>query len=155
MARREASIDDEKRTYSAVFLLAVGLLLAGAVWSVWDDNIARRPWKYHQAVFSEREQDKVRDEIKKEEARLAADATYQQVTKDLAAARQRLQSGETARRIAQLEADQLRVSTQHSDNDLKLRIVKSRLEEAWYDYDKALLEHAPTQPARERIGIWL
>ena len=85
MARRE--IDDEKRSYSAVFLLAVGLLLIGAIWSVWDDNIARRPWKYYQAEFSEREQDTVRNEIKKEEERLQHDPTYQQVTKDLAAAR--------------------------------------------------------------------
>src|SRR5512140_3182884 len=100
VARRVANIDDEKRSYSAVFLLSVGLLLAGAIWSVWDDNISRRPWKYYQAEFSEREQARAREEIKKEDERLATDATYQQVSKDLAAARQRLANGETAKRIA-------------------------------------------------------
>ncbi len=151
MARREANIDDEKRSYSAVFLLSVGLLLAGAIWSVWDDNIARRPWKYYQAEFSELEQTRAREEIKKEDERLAQDATYQQVSKDLAAARQRLATGETAKRIADLEALQTRVKMQYTEVDLKLRIVKSRLEEVWYDYDTAVLEKKPTDAVRARI----
>lgn len=151
MARQTVNIDDEKRSYSAIFLLAVGMLLAGAVWSVWDDNISRRPWKMYQTEFSELEQARVREDIKKEEARLEADPTYQQVSKDLAAARQRLQTGETAVRIAALEAERSRTTTQHGDLDLKLRIVKSRLEEAWYDYDSALLAAKPTELVRARI----
>ncbi len=151
MARRSVNIDDEKRSYSAIFLLAVGLLLAGAVWSIWDDNISRRPWKYYQAEFSEREQNQIRQEIKKEEARLAADPDYQQTVKDLAAAKQRLASGETAKRIADLTAEHERVATLHHDIDLRLRIVKSRLEEAWYDYDSAILAHQPTEELHARI----
>ncbi len=149
MARRE--IDDERRSYSAAFLLAVGLLLFGAVWSVWDDNIARRPWKYYQSEFAERERDSVRNQIKKEEERLQKDPAYQQLTKDLAAARERLDTGETAARIATLEEQLNRVKVTHGDADLKLRIVKSRLEEAWYEYDSAVLEKRSTQAARERI----
>jgi mono/diheme cytochrome c family protein len=151
VARREANIDDEKRSYSALFLLSVGLLLAGAIWAVWDDNISRRPWKYYQAEFSEREQAGVRTEIQKETERLANDPTYQQVSKDFAAARQRVGSGETATRIAGLEAQQSRVKTEHSDLDLTLRIAKSQLEEAWYDYDSAVLEKKPTDAVRARI----
>lgn len=151
MARRTTDIDDEKRTYSAVFLLAVGLLLAGAVWSVWDDNISRRPWKYYQAEFAERQQEGIRQQIKAEEARLAADPTFQQVSRDLAAAGQRLHSGETARRVAMLESDRVQLNTAHNDADLKLRIVKSRLEEAWYEYDSAVLEKHPTQEIRQHI----
>ena len=151
MARREGNIDDEKRSYSAVFLLAVGLLLAGAVWSVWDDNIARRPWKYYQAEFSQRQEDQLRDQLKAEDVRLAADPAYQDAVKQLAAARERLQSGATAKRVADLEEQRTRLNTQHGDADLKLRIVKSRLEEAWYDYDRAILEQKSTDPARQRI----
>jgi len=149
VARR--SVDDEKKSYSAVFLLGVGLLLAGAVWSVWDDNISRRPWKYYQTEFSEQEQDRVRQEIKKEDDRLAADPAYQQVVKDLAAAKERLQTGETAKRITALEAERERVATQHHDVDLKLRVVKSRLEEAWYDYDNAMLAHTSTAAPHARL----
>ena len=151
MARRDTIIDEEKRSYSAIFLLSVGLLLAGAVWSVWDDNISRRPWKYYQAEFSEREQARVRDEIKRETERLEKDPTYQQVSKDLAAARQRLNGGETAKRIAALEAQQRRVTVEHTDFDLSLRVAKSLLEEAWYDYDRAVLEKQPTEAIRAHI----
>lgn len=151
MARREGNIDDEKRSYSAVFLLAVGLLLVGAVWSVWDDNIARRPWKYYQAEFSQQQEDQLRDQIRAEDARLAADPAYQDAVKQLAAARERLQSGATAKRVAHLEEQRTQLNTQHGDADLKLRIVKSRLEEAWYDYDRAILERKSTDPARQRI----
>ena len=89
------------------------------------------------------EQDRVREEIKKEDDRLAADPTYQQVIKDLAAAQASVcSSGETAKRIAALDARARAASaTQHHDVDLTLRIVKSQLEEAWYDYDSAILEH--------------
>jgi len=145
------NIDDEKRSYSAVFLLAVGMLLVGAVWSVWDDNISRRPWKYYQAEFEAKQQEQARQTLQAEEARLAADPTYQDVTKQLAAARERLRTGETGQRIAALEAQRKQLSTQHDDSDLKLRIVKSRLEEAWYDYDSAVLAQQSTQPARQRI----
>jgi len=151
VARREGRIDDEQKSYSAIFLLAVGLLLIGAVWSVWDDNIARRPWKYYQTEFAKREQGRVREQIAAEEARLAADPTSQQVIKDLAAARERLQNGETAKRLATLEAEQGRVTLLHNDFDLRLRIVKSRLEEVWYEYESAHLEHRPTAAARARI----
>ncbi len=151
MPRSQSKIDDEKRSYSAIFLLAVGMLLAGAIWSVWDDNIARRPWKYYQAEFSEQEQNQVRDQIKKEDERLAADPTFQQASKDLAAARERVQTGDTMKRIATLDAQRTRVNVEHNDADLHLRIIKSRLEEAWYDYDSAVLEKRPTQPARQRI----
>src|SRR5262249_53828676 len=50
-----------------------------------------------------------------------------------------------------LDSQRKTLSTQHDDFDLKLRIVKSRLEEAWYDYDSAVLAQQSTQPARQRI----
>jgi len=36
---------EEAKSYSAMFVLMVALLLGAAVWSIWDDNISRRPWK--------------------------------------------------------------------------------------------------------------
>ena len=52
MARPKIVIDDEQKSYGAVFLVTVGMLLAGAIWIVWDDNISRRPWKKYQVEFS-------------------------------------------------------------------------------------------------------
>ena len=86
MARRTERIDDEKQSYSAVFLLGVGLLLIGAIWAVWDDNISRRPWKKYQVDFSELQIDRAKQAVAEEDARLAQDPKYQEVSKALSAA---------------------------------------------------------------------
>jgi mono/diheme cytochrome c family protein len=132
-------------------LVAVGLLLAGSLWSVWDDNIKRRPWKFHQAVFSRTEQAKIQAEIDKQDEHLAADPAYQQALQDLAAAQERLKSGDTGARVKQLEAELSSAKLLHADADLRLRIIKSRLEEAWYEYEAAHLEHRPTAAAKAHI----
>ena len=71
MARRKERIDDERKSYSAVFLLGVGMLLIGGVWAVWDDNISRRPWKKYQVDFSELQIERAKQAIADEDARLA------------------------------------------------------------------------------------
>ncbi len=151
MARREVNTDDEKRSYSALFLVCVGLLLFGAVWAVWDDNISRRPWKYHQNEFSRLERDKIRGDIAAENAKLEAMPEYQQLSKDLEAAKVRVASGETAQRLAELDAKILAATVKFNDADLAFRIIKSRLEEAWYEYEAAELEHRPTEKYHKHI----
>lgn len=135
MARRE--IDDEKKSYSGVFLLVSGLLLVGGIWSVWDDYISRRPWKKYQAIFSLIAYDKAREELRQEEERLRQDPQYQEALAKLAEARARLQEGEAGKRAAtlrdRLAAAELRVSEVETD----LRIVRSEIEAAWYEYEHA------------------
>ena len=63
MARAKLPVDEEQKSYSVVFLLAVGLLLAGAIWTIWDDNISRRPWKKYQTEFYMLEVDKAKQAI--------------------------------------------------------------------------------------------
>ena len=92
MARRE--IDDEKKSYSGVFLLAVGLLLIGSVWSIWDDSVSRRPWKKYQAQFSMIAYAKTMAELQAEEERLAADPAYQEALTTLEAAHSDVTGGE-------------------------------------------------------------
>lgn len=151
MARREANIDDEKRSYSAVFLLCVGLLLIGAVWAVWDDNISRRPWKYHQVEFSRLEREKVQRDIDEENQRLQANPEYVAAVKALAATQASLQSGDTAARLAVLQKERDRAEVLFNDADLEFRIIKSRLEEAWYEFEAAELEHRPTEVYHKKI----
>lgn len=142
MARRE-TIDDEQKSYGAVFLLGVALLLLGAVWTVWDDNIFRRPWKKYQSEFHNLEVGKVRASIAAEDTRLGADPTYQQLVKDLAAAQESVARGENAQRLAQLEKQRAAAQIRFGEQDFALRLVKSRLEEAWYDYEHAVLSGLP------------
>lgn len=151
MARRKERIDDEKKSYSAVFLLGVGLLLIGGVWAVWDDNIARRPWKKYQVDFSELQINRAKQAVADEDARLAQDPKYQEVSKALSEAQASIASGETARQLAAAQAAEAAAKVHVDEEDLALRIVKSKLEEAWYEYDHAMLSGAPTQGPRAHL----
>ena len=151
MARRTERIDDERRSYSAVFLLAVGLLLIGAAWAVWDDNISRRPWKMYQVDFSELQIDRARQAVADEDKRLAQDPKYQEVSKSLADARANIASGETARQLAAAQQAEAAAKVHVDEWDLKLRIVKSQLEEAWYEYEHALLSGGASDAAHAHI----
>jgi mono/diheme cytochrome c family protein len=144
-------LEEEQRSYGAVFLLGVGLLLAATVWAVWDDNIIRRPWKKYQSQFFALEVQRAREALAAEDARLAADAGHQELSRQLAAARAKAESGETAARLAELDERAHAARLVVQERDLNLRIVKSRLEEAWYEYEHAVLSKAPTGPARAHL----
>lgn len=149
MARRE--IDDEKKSYSGVFLLVVGLLLVGGVWSVWDDYVSRRPWKKYQATFYKIAYAKAGDELSQEEQRLQADPTYQEAQAKLAAVQTQLSSGETAQQLAALKQKLTAAEIRASDLETSLRLVKSEIEAAWYEYDHALLLGHPTQEEKRTL----
>ena len=103
MARRTTPIDDEKRSYGAVWLVTSLLLFVGALWCIADDNLFRRPWKKFQAEFNRLEIQHLKDAIAAEQQRLDADPAYQQAVKTLADARVSASSGEIARQIADLQ----------------------------------------------------
>ncbi len=77
---------EEGKSYSALFVLLVAVLLVSAVWSIWDDNISRRPWKQYQVQWDHLAYDKYMQDAADEQKRLDADPTYQKVSKDLAEA---------------------------------------------------------------------
>jgi mono/diheme cytochrome c family protein len=151
MARRSARIDDEQKSYSAVFLVAVGLLLIGAAWAVWDDNISRRPWKWYQVDFSELQIQRAKQAVADEDARLANDPKYQDVSKQLAEAQANIGSGETGRQLAAAQQAEAAAKVHVDEQDLALRIVKSKLEEGWYEYEHALLSGGDGNAAHARI----
>ncbi|MBI3302194.1 MAG: c-type cytochrome [Deltaproteobacteria bacterium] len=149
MARRE--IDDEKKSYSGLFLLVVGLLLVGGVWAVWDDYVSRRPWKKYQATFYQLAYDKAGEELNQEEQRLRADPAYQEAQAKLAAVQAQLRSGETAKRLAALTQKLGAAQVRADDLEIALRLVKSEIEAAWYEYDHALLLGHSTQEEKRTL----
>jgi len=149
MARRE--IDDEKKSYSGLFLLVIGLLLAGGIWTVWDDYVTRRPWKKFQTEFSLIAYNKAQEELKKEEERLQADATYQEAQAKLAAAQAQLQGGGTGQRLKALTEKLTAAEIRSSDAENALRVVKSEIEAAWYEYDHALQQGHSTQDEKHTL----
>src|SRR5216684_7729763 len=146
MARRE--IDDEKRSYSGVFLLAVGLLLAGSIWAVWDDYVSRRPWKRYQASFYSLAYDKARNELMQEDQRLQADPAYQEAQVKLTAAHKEFSDGTTGKRLADLKQKLATAEIRAGDAETALRVVKSEIDAAWYEYEHAQMFGHPTQEAK-------
>jgi mono/diheme cytochrome c family protein len=152
MARRTTVQDEEKRSYGAVWLVCSLLLFVGALWAIADDNIFRRPWKKFQAEFNRLEIRRIQDAIAAEQARLDADPEYQAATKQLAAARESVTSGDKARRIAELERELKQARLDDQSKDLNLRFVKSELEELRFFYDDALHHHRPTDEIARTIA---
>ena len=97
--RKDAPLDDEQRSYGALWLVCSLLLFVGALWAVADDNIFRRPWKKFQAEFSRLEIKRIEDGIAEEQKRLDADPAYQAATKAVDDARASVASGETAAKL--------------------------------------------------------
>jgi len=151
MARRDPITDAEKRSYSGVWLVLSLLLFVATLWALADDNIFRRPWKYYQAEFGRLEIQRVEDALAAEDARLEADPEYQKALERLDAARAAIATGETASRVAALQATLENEKLEHLEKDLNLRFVKSELEELRFQYDDALHHGRDVGPIGERI----
>ncbi|RMF93541.1 MAG: hypothetical protein D6736_01615, partial [Nitrospinota bacterium] len=122
----------EERSYSRIFFVLSMLLVVATLGAVWDEVFRRRPWKDYQKAFFELEyqktkqeyeakraavadkQQQLQEELARAKAALEADTTYQQVRREL---------GEVKARLAEVTQEQ--------------RFAKSRLDEAYYWYDKA------------------
>src|SRR5439155_1251055 len=81
MPRSTPVLDDEKRSYGALWLVSSLLLFVGALWAIADDNIFRRPWKKWQAEFNRLEIHRLEDAIGDEQKRLDAEPEYQGAVK--------------------------------------------------------------------------
>ena len=149
MARRE--FDDDKKSYSGLFLFSVGLLLMGTVWSVWDDAVSRRPWKKYQAEFARMSYQKLTADLEQEEGRLANDPAYQEAVTALATAQAQVNSEEGAQRQAELQAELAVAEVAAGDAENALRLVRSEIEVAWYEYDHAIITNQSTHAPKEHL----
>jgi mono/diheme cytochrome c family protein len=151
VARQSGIAEEERKSYSAVFLFLVGMLLAGAVWSIWDENISRRPWKKYQAEFFSEEIKRAKAEADKANGALEANPEYVDLKKRLGEAEARVESGEQATRLAAITAEKDRVHVEWFERDLRLRIKKSEIEEAWYELEHAQLTGHATEAPKKRL----
>ncbi len=144
------SSPEERRSYAGTFALCAGALVACALWAVVDDLFLRRPWKKYQAELSAREIGGIEQGIDDAERALAADAGYQKLLTDLAAARASLGNGKGDR---QRELDRVlsAAKVRVIEVDQELRFVKSEIEEARYEYDHALHARHSTDVEKQRV----
>src|SRR5215469_11731746 len=131
---------EEGKSFSALFVLMVALLLVVSVWSIWDDNISRRPWKEDQVEFDRLAYQKYMQDAANEQKRLDADPDYRKAEKELAQAQADLASGATAAQLADLNSQLTRLNVAADEKDQAVRFTKSYLTESWYDYNHAIQE---------------
>ncbi len=142
---------EEGKSYSALFVLMVAVLLVSAVWSIWDDNISRRPWKQYQVQWDHLAYDKYMKDAADEQKRLDADPEYQKVSKELGEAQKELDSGATAAKLAALRGQLVDLNNTANDKDQLVRFTKSYLTERWYDYNHAVQEKEDPAPFKKEI----
>jgi len=150
MARRDLNLDEEKKSYAGVWLLSAILLVVGALWAILDDSFFRRPWKAYQTDFYQVEEQRERDSLATEHEKLNADEKYQDLKKQLAEAQQATSSGETAKQLAAGEQKLQGAIMAEQEADIRVRFIKSELEEAWYEYDHAMESGGNVDEARKR-----
>src|ERR671918_1534907 len=151
MAERGIDPSEEKKSYGSIFLIGIALLVAVTLWSFWDDNITRRPWKNFQARFYRLDYSKAQAAYDEEHKKLRADANYQELTKKLAAAQTSLSEGELGKKLKLLEKQEVQANVQFQEVDQEVKFIKSELEEAWYEHDHAVQQKRNPQPYLEHI----
>src|SRR5690242_7958698 len=137
---------EEGKSFSALFVLMIALLLVVSIWAIWDDNISRRPWKEYQVEFDQLAYKKYMKDADTEQKKLDADPEYVKLNKDLAEAKRQLDTGETQRKLDDLEARETRLEVTADEKDQAVRFTKSYLTERFYDYNHAIQEKADPAP---------
>jgi len=129
---RDLLESEEKKSYGAVFLLSVALLLACTVWALWQDSFSRHLWKKYKADFYRLAISTYEGQEEAERARLSEVPEYVSLSTELTEAKKSLDSGEAARKTKELEAELDKAEIKVGETDLDLRIVKGEIEEGWY-----------------------
>src|SRR3989442_4437159 len=123
MPRQGPVLDDERRSYGALWLVSSLLLFVGALWAIADDNIFRRPWKKWQAEFNPLEIHRPEEAMADEQKRFDADPQYQAAGKALQDAKKSVTSGEGAREIAELQRGLTQAQHEEPKEDLDLPVL--------------------------------
>lgn len=151
MAVRGFDENEEKKSYGSVFLLGASLLVAVTLWSFWDDNITRRPWKKYQTDFYRLDYRKAKAAYEEEDKKLQADPAHQELAKKLAAEQASLASGDLAKKLKALQREEVRANVRFNEVDQEDKFIKSELEEAWYEHDHAVQQGRNTKLYLETI----
>lgn len=136
--------EEEKRSYGAVFLLLIAVLVASTVWALWQDTFSRHEWKRFKTDFYRMAISKYQDELVDFDEALASNPEYVALGEKLAEVRESISTGAGAERLAELDAARVGLDVELLESDLALRITKGEVEEGWYYLEKAQHEHVST-----------
>src|SRR5438445_10326337 len=102
MAVRSINEREEKKSYGSIFVLGSVILMVLTLWSFWDDNITRRPWKAFQARFYRLDYQKAQVAYNEVDKKLQAEPAYQELTKKIDAVQTSLTKCETRKTLDQV-----------------------------------------------------
>jgi mono/diheme cytochrome c family protein/predicted nucleic acid-binding Zn-ribbon protein len=151
MAVRGIDEREEKKSYGSIFVLGSILLVVLTLWSFWDDNITRRPWKRYQAQFYRLDYQKAKAAYDEENKKLQSDPAYQDLAKRITVAERSLSSGELRKKLDALTREQTRAQVRYTEQDQEIKFLKSELEEAWYEHDHTIQTGGNPKAALARI----
>ena len=146
MAERGVDQKEEKKSYGSVFVIGAGFLVVLSLWAFVDDNITRRPWKGFQAQFYRLDYNKAKAAYDEEDKKLQADDKYKELTKKLAGIPVKFTQRRAGKKLKALEAKRRGQRSNFKKSISKLRIVKSEVEEAWYEHDHAVQQKRNPRP---------
>ena len=129
---------EEGKSFSALFVLMIAVLMVSAIWAIWDDNISRRPWKEYQVEFDRLAYNKYMKDVADEQKKLNGNPEYIKDEKDWPPHSASSRSGETQRKLDDLAAQEVTLKNIADDKDQAVRFTKSMLTERMYDYNHAI-----------------
>ena len=151
MAVRGVDEGEEKKSYASVFLLGSALLVVVTLWTFWDDNVTRRPWKNYQGEFNRLDYQRAQAAYQEEDKKLKEDPAYQELAKKLATEETSLNNGDLADKLTSLEQEEIKANIHFTEVDQEVKFIKSQLEEEWYEYDHAVQQGRGTKAYEKRI----
>ena len=141
------------KSYSALFVLMVALLLVVAMWAIWDDNISRRPWKEYQVEFDRLAYNKYMQDVADEQKKLDANPEYIKTeSRNWPPHQREISSGDTAATssTAARERSEVGLKIIADEKEQAVRFTKSMLTERWYDYNHAIqMKQDPAPSSRD------
>ena len=128
----EKYIPVEEVSYSFLFFLMSGALLAVTLWSFWDDEYARRGYKHYQEQFFKEEHAKAKEEWKKVSEEI--EEKESEIRKNLEKESDKLDDSYD---FSQLTDEVLEAKIHLDEAVEQKKFAGSRLDEAYYYYKKA------------------
>ena len=134
---RRASKLAEQRSLRILFFVSSMLFVLVTGWAVWNEGKTRRPWKAYQQEFNRLEHEQVARELAAERSKLEAPEVRTSLAKlqeDLKAAHARLVGPESVKAQQALTQRE----TEYGEMNMKAQFIKSELDEALYWVEDAI-----------------
>jgi cytochrome c551/c552 len=140
---RKPFVEDERRSYSRLFVVLSTLLVLTTGLAVVDEVWVRRPWKSYQAMFSRQEVTRLTEKYDEARRQMLADKEYETLSATIADLQEKTVEPELVRRFDSVRTKTHQLSLELLEHIRRERFAKSEYEAAHYDYRHALMLGRP------------